>query len=339
MSSHDHGPSTEARPPHTGPHNGHEAVLNNHGCGHGHDHGHHHGHGHHHAPASFGMAFAVGAVLNTGFVVAEFFYGYAANSVALMADAAHNLADVLGLLLSWGAIVMGRRLPSTLRTYGWGRTTILAALVNAAVLLISVGAIAVEAIRRFSEPLPVAETTVIWVAAAGIVVNGVTALMFMRGHNDLNIRAAFLHMAADAAVSAGVVVSAVLIGLTGLSWIDPLTSLAIVVIIAAGTWGVFRAAVNLSVDGVPAGIVHADVMDCLRALPGVVEVHDLHVWGISTTETALTAHLVRETLDDHRLIVMATKELQRRFGIGHVTVQLETSALAEACKLRPDHVV
>lgn len=307
---------------------------------HGHDHEHAHGHhGHSHAPANFGLAFALGALLNSGFVIAEFGYGYLANSVALMADAAHNLADVLALLLSWAAASLGRRRPSQRRTYGWGRTTILAALINAAVLLMSVGAIAVEAIRRFAEPLPVAETTVMWVAVVGIVINGLTALMFMRGHNDLNVRAAFLHMAADAVVSAGVVVSALLIGATGFSWIDPLTSLAIAAIIAAGTWGVMRAAVNLSVDGVPASISHGEVMDCLRHLPGVMEVHDLHVWGLSTTETALTAHLVREPQDDHDLIEAATEQLQRRFGIGHVTVQLETPALAQSCRLRPDHVV
>jgi len=298
---------------------------------HGHDHDHH---GHHHAPASFGAAFAIGAALNTGFVIAEFVYGTTANSMALIADAAHNLGDVLGLLLSWGAATLGRRLPSSRRTYGWGRTTILAALVNAAVLLISVGAIAVEAIGRFAHPLPVAETTVMWVAAAGIVINGVTALMFMRGHGDLNIRAAFLHMAGDAAVSAGVV-----IGATGLYWIDPLTSLGIVVVIALGTWGVLRQAVNLSVDGVPEGIAHAEVLEFLHDLPGVLEVHDLHVWGLSTTETALTAHLVRQEGSDIQLIRTLNDEMQSRFGIGHVTVQLETPALAEACRLRPDDVV
>ena len=304
------------------------------------DHGEHgHDHDHHHDPATFGAAFAIGAALNTGFVIAEFVYGTTANSVALIADAAHNLADVLGLLLSWGAATMGRRLPSSRRTYGWGRTTILAALVNAAVLLISVGAIAVEAIHRFAHPLPVAQTTVMWVAVAGIAINGITALMFMRGHADLNIRAAFLHMAGDAAVSAGVVIAALLIGATGFYWIDPLTSLAIVVVISAGTWGVLRQAVNLSVDGVPEGIAHAEVLASLRQLPGVLEVHDLHVWGLSTTESALTAHLVREGGDDVQLICTLNEEMQARFGIGHVTVQLETPALAEACKLRPDHVV
>lgn len=307
-------------------------------------HGHDHGHGHVHAPASFGLAFAVGTALNTGFVVAEFGYGYAANSMALMADAAHNLADVLGLLLAWGAATLGRRRPSTRRTYGWGRTTILAALVNCAVLLASVGAIAVEAVHRLIAPLPVVESTVIWVASLGIVVNGVTALMFMgapdaHGARDVNIRATFLHMAADAAVSAGVVVAALLIGATGLTWIDPLASLAIAGVITFGTWGVLRTSVNLSVDGVPENITHHDVLECLRRLSGVIEVHDLHVWGLSTTATALTAHLVREPGDDERLVADAAAMLRRQFGIGHVTVQVETPELARRCSQRPDHVV
>jgi cobalt-zinc-cadmium efflux system protein len=307
---------------------------------HDHDHGHSTGHhGHHHAPASFGTAFAVGAVLNIGFVCAEIVYGLAANSVALLADAAHNLGDVLALLLSWGAAVMARRLPSQRRTYGWGRSTILAALINASVLLIGVGAIAVEAIRRFADPQPVAGGTVMWVAGIGIAVNLGTALLFTRGHADLNIRAAFLHMMADAAVSAGVVAAALLIGWTGFEWIDPLASLAIGAVIAWGTWGVLRDAVNLSVDGMPSGIAHGEVKECLQALPGVTEVHDLHVWGLSTTETALTAHLVRDEGDDTALIRNACDTMRQRFGIGHVTLQLETAELAECCQLRPDHVV
>lgn len=330
-------------------HAGHDHSAHDHSA-HGHS-NHDHGHGghHHHVPTDFGTAFALGAALNTGFVVAEFGFGYVANSVALMADATHNLADVLALLLSWGAAVLGKRVPSQRRTYGWGRTTILAALINAAVLLASVGAIAVEAIRRFAHPLPVENTTVMWVAAVGIAVNGATALLFLRGQSDLNVKAAFQHMMADAVVSAGVVVSAFVIGMTGLSWIDPMTSLVIVAVIVAGTWGVFRQAANLSIDGVPDGIAHADVMACLRKLPGVTEVHDLHVWGLSTTQTALTAHLVRHTQRenrpgaqvafDHELLEAANSALNDRFGISHVTLQLETPELAELCKLRPDHVV
>lgn len=315
----------------------------------GHHQGHHHGHhGHHHGPADFGTAFAIGAALNAGFVGAEVVFGLAANSVALLADAAHNLGDVLALLLSWGAASLGRRLPSQRRTYGWGRSTILAALLNAAVLLVGVGAIGVAALQRFGDPQPVAGMTVMIVAACGILVNGFTAWLFARGQADLNIRAAFLHMLADAAVSAGVVLAALAIMRTGWHWIDPAVSLVIATVIAVSTWGVLRDAVNLSVDGVPAGIAHADVQAVLRDLPGVSEVHDLHIWGLSTTETALTAHLVRNSdsdttqarpSDDQALILRANAELQERFGIGHVTLQVESQALAIACRLRPDHVV
>ncbi len=285
------------------------------------------------------MAFAIGAALNTGFVGVEAVYGVLANSVALLADAAHNLSDVLALLLSWGAAVLARRLPSDRRTYGWGRGTILAALVNAAMLLVSIGAIGVEAIRHLADATPVENGTVMWVAGLGIAVNLLTALMFLRSGDDINIRAAFLHMVGDAAVSAGVVVAAALIGVTGWHWLDPVTSIAIVVVIALGSWGVLRDAVNLSVDGVPAGIAHDRVRDCLCALPGVTEVHDLHVWGLSTTETALTAHLVRDAGDDAALIRSACDAMRQRFGIGHVTLQLETAELAESCQLRPAHVV
>jgi cobalt-zinc-cadmium efflux system protein len=307
-----------------------------------HDHGRghsHHGHSHH-APAGFGTAFALGAALNIALVAAQFGYGLLAHSMALLADAVHNLGDVLGLLLAWGAALMGRRLPSARRTYGWGRGSILAALINAGVLLIGVGAIAVEALRRFAEPAPVASTTVMVVAAAGIAVNGFTAFLFSRGHEDLNIRAVFLHMAGDAAVSLGVLVAALLIGLTGWLWLDPLASLAIAVVIVASTWGVLLEATNLAMDGVPRRIAPAEVEDYLRGLPGVIEVHDLHIWGLSTTETALTAHLVREGAgDDEILLGTACHELVHRFHIGHATLQLESEALAVSCRLRPADVV
>jgi cobalt-zinc-cadmium efflux system protein len=299
----------------------------------------HHDH-HHHAPASFGAAFAVGAALNTGFVAAQIGFGLAAHSMALIADAVHNAGDVLALLLAWGAAALQRRAPSRLRTYGWGRGSIMAALINAAVLLIGIGAIAVEAIRRFAEPAPIATGIVVWVGLAGIAVNGVTAWMFSRGHEDLNIRATFLHMAGDAAVSLGVVVAALAIQFTGLLWLDPLTSLGIVAVIAASTWGVLRDASHLAMDGVPAGIRLSEVEAYLRGLPGVVEVHDLHVWGLSTTTTALTAHLVHaEPQAPEHLLVVACRELESRFHIGHATLQLETRVLAEACRLRPAEVV
>ena len=311
-----------------------------------HDHGgngtgHMHGRDHQHA-ASHDLAFALGVAVNGGFVAVEVGFGLAVNSVALLADAAHNLGDVLGLLLAWGAAWLARRPPTGDRTYGWGRSSILAALTNAVVLLIGVGAIALEAVRRLLAPEPVGELTVMAVAAAGILVNGGTALLFMRGRkHDLNIRATFLHMAADAAVSLGVVVSAVVIAFTGWFWLDPLTSLAIAVVITVSTWGVLRDSVNLAMDAVPDGIAHRAVEQYLMDLPGVVEVHDLHIWGLSTTETALTAHLVCvEAREDGRLLLQqASAGLRQRFGIGHATFQVETGQEAAQCRLRPDDVV
>jgi cobalt-zinc-cadmium efflux system protein len=292
-----------------------------------------------HAPANFGAAFAVGAVLNTGFVAAQIGCGLAAHSMALLADAVHNAGDVLALLLAWGAALLGRRGPSMGRTYGWGRGSILAALFNAAVLLVGVGAIAVEALRRFADPAPIATDIVIWVGLAGVAVNGLTAWMFSRGHEDINIRATFLHMAGDAAVSLGVVVAALLIAATGLLWLDPLTSLLIVAVITAGTWRVLRDAAHLAMDGVPRGIDLADVERYLASLPGVLEVHDLHVWGLSTTSTALTAHLVHAGPAGQDLLPCACRELHDRFHIGHATLQLETPSLAAGCRLRPADVV
>ena len=306
-----------------------------------HDHDHH---GHHHgsapAPRGFGAAFALGTALNAGFVAAEVGFGLAAHATALLADAVHNAGDVLGLLLAWGAAVLARRLPSRRRTYGWGRGSILAALVNAVVLLMGVGAITLAALQRLLAPAPVAAGMVVWVALAGVAVNGITAWMFSRGHADLNIRATFLHMAGDAAVSLGVVLAAVLIGVTGAMWIDPAASLLIAAVVVVGTWGVLREAITLAMDFVPAGIAPADVDRFLRTLPGVVEVHDLHIWGLSTTETALTAHLVHVGAPPGEAVILeATRELGARFAIGHATLQLETEALARACRLRPAEVV
>lgn len=316
------------------------ADHQDHDHGHAHSHAGHH-HGHDHGPVSHDRAFAIGVALNAGFVVIEMFFGWRVNSIALIADATHNLGDVLGLLMAWGAAVLARRPPSASRTYGWGRATILASLANAMVLLISIGAIGLEAIHRLIAPEPVGEWTVMLVAAVGIVINGATALMFMRGRaNDLNIRATYLHMIADAAVSAGVVVSAMLIGLTGWFWLDAATSLVIVAVIAVGTWGLLRESTMLVMDAVPPGIASADVRGYLAGLPGVAEIHDLHIWGLSTTESALTVHLV-QTEDDvppsrpHEVAA----EIRRRFGIGHVTVQIEHGTEAEWCRLRPDGIV
>jgi cobalt-zinc-cadmium efflux system protein len=307
-----------------------------------HAHGHAHGHHAHGLPGSVphGAAFAVGAGLNLAFVIAQVIVGFAAHSMALLADAAHNSGDVLALLLAWGAAWLTSRPPTRRRTYGWGRSSILAALVNAMVLLIGVGAIGVEALRRFAVPEHVATLPVMLVAAAGILVNGGSALLFMRGRDeDLNIRAQFLHLAADAMVSFGVVLAALAIRFTGWQWIDPLASLAIVVTIVAATWGVLRHSIDMAMDAVPAGVSHDAVADWLSALPGVVEVHDLHIWPLSTTETALTAHLVyADEAADRRLHDLAV-ELGDRFGIGHATLQIESDADAALCRLRPNDVV
>ena len=303
------------------------------------DHSHAIGHGHSHGPASFDRAFAIGTVLNIGIVLAQLVFGYFANSLALMADAAHNLSDVAGLLLAWGATWLSRRSPTAERTYGFRRASILAALGNAALLLVATGGIAVEAIRRFAEPQQLEAGTVIWVAALAIVLNGAVALMFMRGrHDDLNIKGAFLHMLGDAAVSFGVVLAAALTLWTGWLWIDPAISLAIAVFVLWASWGLARSSVNLALDAVPDNVDREQVEAYLNSLPGVTEVHDLHIWAMSTTETALTAHLVRPNagLDDG-FIAAACERLDRDFKIHHATLQIEHSR--EACKLAPDHVV
>lgn len=286
----------------------------------GHDHA-----GHSHAPNDFGRAFLVGTVLNIGFVLVEAGYGIASNSMALIADAGHNLSDVLGLLVAWGAATLSKRRPSASYTYGLRRSSILAALFNALFLLVAIGAIAFEAIRRFANPAPVEGGTVMAVAAVGIVINGITAWMFARGRKgDINIRGAYLHMIADAAVSAGVVVAGLVIASTGWLWVDPAVSLAIVVIIFMGTWGLLRDSVAMSLDKVPAGIEPAKVEQALAALPGVARVHDLHIWPMSTTEAALTCHFVMPAghpgdgfLHDAALM------LRERFGIEHATMQVE----------------
>jgi cobalt-zinc-cadmium efflux system protein len=306
-----------------------------HFCGDGHDHGHH---GHAHAPASFGKAFAVGVVLNAGFVVLEAIYGFFAHSLALVADAGHNLSDVFGLVLAWAATVWVRRPPTARHTYGWRRSSVLAAICNAGFLLISVGVIGWEAIRRLQNPAPVEARTMIWVSAAGIVVNTITALMFMAGRKgDLNVRAAFLHMASDAVISAGVVVAGVAIAFTGWLWLDPLVSLILVIVIVAGTWGLLRDSVNLALDAVPSGIDVPGIRGYLCDLPGVVDVHHLHVWGLSTNEAALTAHVVLEgNIEDNALLDSINRELQERFGIGHATIQFEAAGRSP-CASRECH--
>jgi cobalt-zinc-cadmium efflux system protein len=293
-------------------------------------------HNHQH-DTDFGRAFAIGVLLNTAFIVAEVIFGLFSHSLSLLADAGHNLSDVLGLLMAWAATNLARRSPTQRFTYGLRRSSVLAALFNAILLLVSIGAIAWEAIRRIRQPEPVLGQTMIWVAAAGVVINGITAWMFARGRKgDLNIRGAFLHMAADAAVSAGVVVAGVIIFQTGWSLIDPISSLVIVVIILIGTWGLLRDSVNLVLDAVPRGIDPAAVKSFLEQLPGVAAIHHLHVWGLSTTETACTAHVVkREPQLDDKLLKTIAHELHERFGIEHTTIQFEL-CVGEDCPTKHD---
>jgi cobalt-zinc-cadmium efflux system protein len=321
---------------HMGDHKEHDHA-NDHGHDHGHSHAAHGGHGHSHAPANFDSAFLIGISLNVGFVVLEAIYGFAANSMALLADAGHNLSDVFGLLMAWGAAAAGKRAASARFTYGLRKSSVLAALFNAVFLLVAVGAIGVEAVRRFGEPQPVASTTVMVVAALGILVNGATALMFARGRaGDINIRGAYLHMASDAAVSAGVVVSGFIISRTGWAWLDPVTSLAIVAVIVFGTWGLLRDSVTMAMDAVPPSIDPAAVKGALSSLDGVARVHDLHIWPMSTTESALTAHLVTpggQPGDAFLRDVCAM--LRTRFGIEHATIQVEIDE--GACTLAGAH--
>ena len=300
-----------------------------------------HGAGRHtHAPKSFGFAFALGTALNLGFVVIEAIFGILSNSTALLADAGHNLSDVFGLLVAWGAAVLSRRAPTTRFTYGLGSTSIMAALLNAVFLLVAVGAIAWEAILRIAHPEPVAGGTVIVVAVIGVLINGLTAWLFASGRDDdINIRGAFLHMAADAGVSAGVVVAGAVIILAGWQWIDPLVSLAICAVIVWSTWGLFKDSLHMSIAAVPPSLEPADVRAFLEKLPGVTGLHDLHIWPISTTETALTCHLVMPGGHPGDAFLMsAAHDLEHRFGIGHATMQIEISESA-ACALLPDSVV
>ena len=305
-----------------------------------HAHGHSHDHDHDHGPKDFGRAFAIGTVLNAGFVVIEGTYGILSNSMALLADAGHNLSDVIGLLMAWGAATVARRPPTAKFTYGLRSSSILAALANAILLLLAVGAIAWEAVQRFSHPETTAGYTVMVVAAIGIVINTATALMFFTGgRDDINIRAAFMHMAGDAAISLGVVLAGLAMVMTGLLWIDPVVSLLISAIIVWGTWSLLRDSVNLALHGVPSGIDVAAVRAFLAGLPGVTSVHDLHIWPMSTTETALTCHLVMPGgHPGDAFLCEIVEELEHDFNIGHPTVQIEKGD-AGPCALEPDHVV
>lgn len=294
-----------------------------------HDH-HSHTHGAH-APGDFGRAFAIGIALNAAFVAIEAVFGFATGSMALIADAGHNLSDVLGLIIAWAGATLSRRAPSKRFTYGLRGSSILAALFNALLLLVAVGMIALEAIRRFGEPAEVSGRIVIIVAAIGILVNGATALLFARGRrHDINIRGAWLHMAADAAVSAGVVLAGVAILATGARWIDPATSLVICVVILLGTWGLLRDSVTMSLAAAPAHIDTDEVRAALAAMEGVARVHHLHIWNMSTTETALTAHLVIPAgHPGDGFLATAGERLAARFAIDHATIQIETEGCRE----------
>jgi cobalt-zinc-cadmium efflux system protein len=307
---------------------------------HDHDHAHGAGHTHDHAPKDFGLAFAIGTALNLGFVIVEVVYGLLANSIALVADAGHNLGDVLGLVMAWVAAMLARRAPSPTHTYGLRRGTIMAALANAVLLLVTVGAIAVEGVRRLFAPGEVASITIMVVAALGIVVNGVTAWLFASGRkDDINLRAAFLHMASDAVVSVGVVIAGAVILLTGWTRLDPIVSIAIAAVILVGTWGLLRDSLDMSLDAVPPGIKPDEVMAFLKQQRGVTAIHDLHIWPMSTTETALTCHCVM--LGGHpgdEFLAHLARELREHFNIGHATIQVEVDEEI-ACALESDQVV
>jgi cobalt-zinc-cadmium efflux system protein len=309
---------------------------------HGHDHHHHH----HHAsppPPGAGRAYAISIALNLAFVAVEAVYGWISGSLALLADAGHNLADVLSLVLAWGAAALATRGPTARLTYGLRGTSILAALVNAVALLLVCGAIGWEAIERLGTPSPVAGGTVMVVAAIGLVVNGASALLFRRAsHHDLNAKGAYLHLAADAAVSLGVVVAGALVWWTGRTWIDPLVSLGVVLVIIAGSWALLRDSVHLALAGVPANVDPVAVRRFLAAQPGVREVHDLHIWAMSTTEVALTAHLVCPNgppSDGDAFLARLCGELRAHHGICHATIQIETGDAAHPCALAPESVV
>lgn len=333
---HDHG--------HDHKHDGHgHAAAKPASKGHGHDHGHDHAHGHHHHhgdPNTMGRAFAIAIALNTAFVAVEFFYGFMANSTALMADAGHNLSDVLGLMLAWGAAILAKRMPNQRYTYGLRSTSMLAALFNAMLLMVACGGIAFEAVQQLMRPEPVAGITVSVVAGVGILINGFSAWLFMSGSkDDINIRGAYLHMAADAAISLGVLVAGVIVRYSGWNWIDPAVSVVIVAIIVYSTWSLLKQSLRLMLAAVPDNVDRAGIEQFLRDRPGVTEVHDLHIWAMSTTETALTAQLVTPAgypgdvaVDD------ISRRLREDFSIQHSTLQVRLgTTVHECCLQEPAH--
>lgn len=296
-------------------------------------------HDHSHEIENYNRPFAIGVILNVIFVLIEISYGILADSLALIADAGHNISDVLSLLLAWGASVLATKAATEKRTYGFRKATVMASLVSAIILLVALGAITLEAIDRFLQPKPVAGTTVIVVAAIGVVINTATALLFVKGqHHDLNLRGAFLHMAADAAVSLGVVIAGIFITFYGALWIDPVISLFIVTVIFIGTWGLLRESINYAIDAVPKGIDIAGIKEYLLNVERINCIHDLHVWPLSTTVVALTVHVVvdAETLDNEFLLELQ-QHLHDHFGIEHATIQVESAMSENVCMLDRQH--
>lgn len=314
-----------------------QAILADAHQHHDHRHAHGHSHGHSHAPASFDRAFAIGITLNIAFVAVEAGFGLAIDSVALLADAGHNMSDVLGLAVAWGGTALARRAPSKRFTYGLRGSSILAALLNALLLLVALGAIILESVRRFGDPSPVSGTVVAAVAGVGIIINVATAMLFAGGRKgDINIRGAYLHMAADAAVSAGVVVAGLIIWRTGLVWIDPVVSLTIAALIFWQTWGLLRESVEMSLSAVPRALDYDNIGSALAALEGVAGLHDLHIWPMSTTETVLTVHLVMPGGPPGDAFLMrAQSMLHDRFGIAHATFQIEMDADCDCALVGP----
>jgi len=322
-------------------HHDHHHHDHDHDHHHGHDHGHSHAHGHHHHhgdPNTMGRAFAIAIVLNTAFVGIEFFYGFLANSTALMADAGHNLSDVLGLMLAWGAAILAKRAPNHKYTYGLRSTSMLAALFNAMLLMAACGGIAFEAVQQLLHPEPVGGLTVSVVAGVGILINGFSAWLFMSGSkDDINIRGAYLHMAADAAISLGVLIAGVIVRYSGWNWLDPLVSMVIVAFIAVSTWSLLTQSLRMMLAAVPDNVDRAGIEQFLRRQPGVSEVCDLHIWAMSTTENALTAQLVTPSgYPGDAAIDAITKELREEFSIQHSTLQIRLGASEQECCLQPD---
>ena len=322
--------------PHAHDHDDHDHDHDEHGHDHG-AHAHGHGHHHHHAPPE-GIGdwrYLIGIGLNLAFVVAEAIAGVLSNSTALFADASHNLSDVLGLALAGGAVWLAKRPSGSQRTYGFGKATVFAALINGLLLVFASGAIVWEAIHRFMQPAPVQSVTVMITAGLGVLINGATALMFMRGReDDANVKAAFLHMAADAAISVGVILAGLLVLLTGAAWIDPAASIIIVVVILMGTWGLLREATDMAMDAAPRSIDVKSLRDYLGQQPGVTEVHDLHVWSMGAASSAMTAHLVMpEIADNDAFLQGLCRNMERRFRIEHATFQIERRGF----DCHPDH--